>query len=325
MNATSHRCLLDPIRIRYLAHRRSLGRQYDHEEWIIASLCRFLATVGAVDLDQALFDSWCSTFAGLNANGRRNRQRIVRNLCLYRRRTEPKCFVPDLSRFARPCPYAAPRIFDPQGIARMLAATHQLRPTPTSPLLPFVMRLAVVLLYTAGLRRGELLRLRLQDIDADSGVLRICESKFHKSRLVPLSGDARLELRAYLRRRSRAPFLTTPSSPLLFNCTRGFHGYTGTGLTRGIHALFAAADVRDRNGRLPRIHDFRHVFALQALLRWYRADLDVQSRLPRLAMYMGHVSIVSTAYYLKWIPEIAEAASTRFESHFGHLIGGEPS
>lgn len=325
MNATPYHCVIEPISIRYLDHWRSLGRQYDHEEWIIASLCRFLATVGAADLDQEHFDSWCSTFAALNANGRRNRQRIVRNLCLYRRRTDPQCFVPDINRFARRCPYAAPRIFEPSDITRMLAATRQLKPTPTSPLLPFVMRLAVVLLYTAGLRRGELLRLRLQDVDANCGVLRICESKFHKSRLVPLSRDARLELRAYLRHRSRAPFLTAPSSPLLFNCTRGFHGYTGTGLTGGIHSLFVAADVHDAHGRRPRVHDFRHVFALQALLRWYRADLDVQSRLPRLAMYMGHVSIVSTAYYLKWIPEIAEAASTRFERHCGHLIDGEQS
>ncbi len=62
-----------------------------------------------------------------------------------------------------------------------------------------------------------------------------------------------------------------------------------------------------------------------ALLRWYRQGADVQSNLPKLAMYMGHVSIVSTAYYLKWIPDIAAAASDRFEAHFGHLISGGAS
>jgi integrase len=180
----------------------------------------------------------------------------------------------------------------------------------------------VVLLYTAGLRRGELLRLSLQDVDAKAGVLRIRASKFHKSRWVPLSQDARRELRAYLHQRLAPPFDYSPASPLLCNRTRGFRGYTGTGLSRGIHVLLAAADVRDPHGRRPRIHDFRHVFALQALLRWYRADLDVQANLPKLAMYMGHVSIVSTAYYLKWIPEIAAAASARFERQSGHLVRG---
>jgi integrase/recombinase XerD len=313
---------LDGVAARYLERQRSLGRKYDNEERIIASLCKFLANAHAVDLDQMHFEAWCSTFAALSANVRRNRQRIVRNLCLYRRRTAPACFVPDLSRFPRPCPHEAPRIFDPIVVPKMLAAASQLQATPGSPLLPAVLRLAVVLLYTAGLRRGELLRLSLQDVDAQAGVLRIRESKFHKSRLVPLSEDARRELQVYLRRRLAPPFDRSPTSPLLCNRTRGFRGYTGTGLTRGIRALFAAADVHDRHGQRPRIHDFRHVFALQALLRWYRADLDVQSNLPKLAMYMGHVSIVSTAYYLKWIPEIAEAASARFERQCGHLLQG---
>lgn len=81
---------------------------------------------------------------------------------------------------------------------------------------------------------------------------------------------------------------------------------------------------------IPRLHrhwiDRRHpgfIRLLQALLRWYQADLDVQSNLPKLAMYMGHVSIVSTAYYLEWIPEIAEAASARFERHCGRLLQGD--
>jgi len=65
-----------------------------------------------------------------------------------------------------------------------------------------------------------------------------------------------------------------------------------------------------------------HSFAIQSLLRWYRQGADVQSNLPKLAIYMGHVSIASTAYYLRWIPELAAAANLRFESHYGHLISG---
>ncbi|MDA9983288.1 hypothetical protein N9H39_11325 [Gammaproteobacteria bacterium] len=111
-------------------------------------------------------------------------------------------------------------------------------------------------------------------------------------------------------------------SPLLCNCSRGLRGYTGTGLSDGIKILFQTVNVRSSDGRRPRVHDFRHSFAVQALLRWYREDTDVHSNLPKLAMYMGHVSIVSTAYYLKLIPEITEAASQRFESHFGYLLNG---
>jgi integrase len=205
----------------------------------------------------------------------------------------------------------------------MLAIADMLAATASSPLRPAVMRLAVVVLYTAGLRRGELLRLTLADVDPQHGVLRIRESKFHKSRVVPLSRDASRELRVYLRKRRRPPLSCAADSPLLCHVKGGLRGYTGVGLRDGIHALFRSAGVRGADGRTPRVHDFRHNFALGSLLRWYRQGADVQSNLPKLAMYMGHVSIVSTAYYLRWIPELAEAASFRLETHYGHLITGE--
>jgi integrase len=187
------------------------------------------------------------------------------------------------------------------------------------------MRVALVLLYTAGLRRGELLRLRLADVDLRSGVLRIQESKFHKSRWVPVSPSACKELRQYLRARQACRFDARPSAPLLCHRTRGLRPYSATALSRGLHALFAAAGVRTREGRLPRIHDLRHSFAAAALLRWYEAGASVQANLPKLAMYMGHVSIVSTAHYLRWIPAVMARASERFEDRCGVLIqAGEP-
>ena len=315
-------CVLDSLIDHYLQRQRALGRGYKGEERILKSLCQFLQDHCIKDLDSAGFDAWCQTFVQLTANVRRYRQRTVRNFCLYRYRTDPNCFVPDINRFPRPTPYIAPVIFGSTEVSRMLEAADHMRPSPNSPLRPAVMRLAIVLLYTAGLRRGELLRLMLGDVDSSRGVLRIRESKFHKFRFVPLSTSARKEVRRFLIERSRPPLTVTVDSPLLCNYSRGFRGYTGTGLSGGIHTLFQAANVHGSDGRRPRVHDFRHSFAVQALLRWYHEGADVQSNLPKLAMYMGHVSIVSTAYYLKLIPEITEAASQRFESHFGYLIDG---
>ena len=184
-------CLLDSLIDQYLQRQRALGRAYQGEEWILRSLSQFLRDRRIEDLDQAGFDAWCQSFVHLTANVRRNRQRIVRNFCLYRRRTELNCFVPDINRFPRPASYGAPVIFGADEVSRMLMAAAHMRPSSGSPLRPAVMRLAVVLLYTAGLRRGELLRLTLEDVDSTHGVLRISESKFHKSRFVPLSPSAR--------------------------------------------------------------------------------------------------------------------------------------
>ena len=281
---------------------------------------RFIAQRPAVDLDQMGFDLWCDSFRQLSATTRRHRQLIVRKFCAYRRRTEPTCFVPDPLYFVALRPYRRPVIVEPEQIARMLVAADELVPTNNSPLLPAVMRMAIVLLYTAGLRRGELVRLTLDDVEPRTGLLRIRASKFHKSRLVPLSPDASNELRAYWRKRFGPIFNTGPHSTLLFNTRGGQHGYTGAGIRQGIERLFLAAKVVDSEDRRPRVHDMRHSFAVQALMRWYREGADVQSNLPKLAMYMGHVSIVSTAHYLPFVPTLKALASERFEQAFGNLV-----
>lgn len=313
---------IDPSIDRYLERQRALGRAYRTEEDVLRSLSRSLATTGSPDLDLAAFDRWCASHQGLTANVRRHRQRVVRNWCLYRQRTEPSCFVPDPNRFPRTHPHQAPVIVAPEQISRMLVAADVVRPTPDSSLRPQVLRLATVLLYTAGLRRGELLRLQIGDVNPRDAVLRIRQSKFHKSRWVPLSRDAGSELRRYLVQRHRRWGTAQPGDPLLCHGTRRCAGYTGTGLSRGLHELMDAAAVRGWDGRCPRIHDMRHSFAIQCLLRWYREGADVQSQLPKLAMYMGHVSIASTVYYLRWIPELAQAASERFEASYGELVAG---
>jgi integrase len=303
----------------FLAHQRALGRGYRTEEHVLRGLCNFLLRENASDLDPSTFEHWCEQLKSLAANTRRSRQLIVRKLCLYRQRSEPGCFVPDPLYFARPQPYREPALIEPAQIARMLVQTKALTPSANSPLRGAVLRLAIVLFYTAGLRRGEVLRLTLEDVDGQKGIIRVRESKFHKSRLVPLSTSARRELHRYLRQRL-AIGDTRPDAPLLCNRSRGWRPYTGTGLNQGIGLLFNQADVRDVHGRRPRVHDLRHSFAVQALIGLYQRSADVQSGLPHLALYMGHVSIVSTAYYLHFVPTLAALASARFAGHCGQII-----
>ncbi|MDA9981769.1 tyrosine-type recombinase/integrase [Gammaproteobacteria bacterium] len=178
-------CLFDSHINQYFHRQRALGRDYQGEEWVLRPLSQFLRDRPIEDLDQMSFDAWCKSFVHPTTNVRRNRQRIVRNFCLYRIRTVLSCCLPDINRFPRPTPHIAPVIFGAVEVSRMLKAAERMRPSPGSLLRPAVMRLAVVLLYTAGLRRGELLRLSLGDVDSTRGVLQIRESKFHKSRFVP--------------------------------------------------------------------------------------------------------------------------------------------
>lgn len=95
-----------------------------------------------------------------------------------------------------------------------------------------------------------------------------------------------------------------------------------SGLQQGLNLLLRGVAMSAERTQRPRVHDLRHSFAVQALARWYRQGDDVQAQLPKLAMYMGHVSIESTAYYLRWTDEIAALASERFAHHFASTIGG---
>lgn len=311
---------LDTCIENFIAHKRALGRDYKSEEFILLAFRRFLQNDGADDLDQAVFDRWCNHLNGLNANTRLSRQLIVRKLCLFRQRGTPSCFVPDSLYFSRPQPYRNPVLIEPEQVANLLEKTNTLVPSANSPLRGPVLRLAIVLLYTAGLRRGELVHLTLGDVDSRKGVVRVRESKFHKSRIVPLSATAGQELRKYLRAREQKGCPQRTSSALLCNLSKGWRPYTGAGLRQGIMRLIDEVGVCDAHGRRPRVHDFRHSFAVQALVGLYQRNADVQSGLPHLALYMGHVSIVSTAYYLHFVPTLAAIASDRFERYCSNVL-----
>jgi integrase/recombinase XerD len=250
----------------YLTNRRALGRSYEKEEYTLDRVRRFLVKAGAIDLDEALFDRWRAPFYRLSNRTRIIRERTVYNFCRYRRRTEPQCFLPDPSSFARSKPLPLPRIIERDQVIRLLLSVSAAIPTAREPLRPAALRLAILLLYTTGLRRGELVRLTLHDVDAQHGVLFIRESKFHKSRWVPLSPSVRSELRTYLQARLRVGFKSYPTAPLI--CHGRGVAYTGAGLNRALMDVLDAADIRDQNGRRPRVQDFRHSFAVAALVRW---------------------------------------------------------
>jgi len=237
----------------YLEHFRSLGARYRGVECILRRLGRYLSNQAACDLDSSHYEGWRESQVALHPNSRRKAEQIVHRFCRFRRPLDAGAFVPSPDGFTRPRPYVRPVIIEPDQVGRMLAVANTLRPGNNSPLHAEVARVATVLLYTAGLRCGELRRLQVEDFQ-EGGVVRIRESKFHKSRLIALSKSAQREVEQYLRLRARFATNSPDHGPFLCNRSRGgICAYSDPGLSSLFSRLYRLAAVVDPEGRVPRI------------------------------------------------------------------------
>jgi integrase/recombinase XerD len=179
---------------------------------------------------------------------------------------------------------------------------------------PRTVRTLLLLLDGTGLRIGEAIRLQHRDVDFQERIISIRETKFYKSRLVPISADLADVLQDYFQKQwkgSRA----TPRSPF-------FATYDGRLVTH-LTAELAFKKIRYEAGvertdgfyYQPRLHDFRHTFAVRRLIAWYREGKNVQRLLPHLATYLGHVGIRETSRYLTMTRELLSEAGQRFERY----------
>lgn len=308
--------------VQYISLKQALGRSFDGASNVLLKLDQFLCNPATPsrDLTEETFRLWCRTMGSLCSNTKLDRMHVVRNFCLYRRRTVSDCFVPDQTQFPKLHPRIQPYIFSDTEIACLIKHSDYVHDTVRSPLRGSSTRLAIILLYTTGLRRGELLRLTAGDYDPSARTLLIQSSKFHKSRLLPLSNDVAMEVEHFLKKHRAVRPPLSADAPLLWSPYCGGRAYCAVRLTTNIHIPMNLAGIKKPDGRLPRIHDFRFSFAVNALIRWYRNGADVQAKLPFLSVYMGHTSVLSTYHYLRFIEPLASLACATFGVHYGALI-----
>jgi integrase len=189
-------------------------------------------------------------------------------------------------------------------------------PERTGGLSPQTVRALLLLLYGAGLRISEALKLEISDVDLEERVLCVRQSKFFKTRLVPIGPKLAEVLRDYERKRPGPD----PSNRCFFRAKNGSPVSRST-IERIFAKLRLAAGVkRTDGGRFqPRLHDLRHTAAVHRLVAWYRKGADVQSLLIKLSAYLGHVDIAATQKYLTWTPELRKQANARFARY---ALGG---
>jgi integrase len=210
-----------------------------------------------------------------------------------------------------------PHIYTPEEIARLLRAARDF-PSPKAPLRPLTLYTMLVLGYCAGLRMGEIVRLQLRDVRLDQGTLEIRETKFSKSRRLPIRPSVVAALTTYLAERAGFGLSTRPEEALFCHERGGYAYFTAEQL---LFRVIRAAGLKPEPGRrAPRVHDLRHTFVVHRMLAWYRQGINPQARLPYLSTYLGHRDIHSTIVYLTITQELLSLANERFRTLGASLL-----
>jgi integrase len=296
----------------YLTYRHSLGIKLKSEGPQLLRFAEFAdlsGHVGAITTDLAL--TWAQLPRGTSRLYHVKRLDIVRSFARYRAIFDRDTEVPPYRLITRGPRRSQPHIYSDEEIRQLMQAAKDLTPKARSRSLTYWTLFG--LLVSTGLRLQEALRLRGQDINFETGVVAIVETKFYKSRLIVLHPTSVARLLDYVRfRDSEHP---DPQNDAFFVSAKGVAlNYSAVRMTfvRICHRLkWEPSGQRPR----PRLYDLRHTFACRRLLKWYREGTDVDNAIVSLSTYMGHTKVTDTYWYLTGIPELMQIATERFEGY----------
>jgi integrase/recombinase XerD len=290
----------------YLRLRLSLGHELAEARWVLPGLVTYLNARGSSTVTTEAALAWAQQSPmGQGSSVGPRRMTAARGFARYLAGIHPGTEIPPLGLMPHRQRWRPPFIYSPDDVDAVIS---QARRSIVSPLRAATYDTLIGLLAVSGLRIGEAIKLDRGDVDWAEGVLLIRESKFGKSRLVPLHGSAIEALAAYAALRDELQ--PRPNQPSFFvSLTRNRLSYAVVSQT--FRRLVDGADVGIGSPSPPRLHDLRHTFAVRTLLGWYRNGQDVQAKLPALSTYLGHREPASTYWYLSATPELLALAAAR--------------
>lgn len=290
----------------YLQLRRSLGHELAEAGWLLPGLVGYLDAhnLSTVTIDAALAWAQQANTGTVRTVGPR-RMTAARGFARYLAGIDPGTEVPPLGLMPHRRCWRRPFIYSTADIDLVMSRA---RSSIAAPLRAATYQTLIGLLAASGLRIGEAIKLDRDDVDWTEGVLLIRESKFNKTRLVPLAPSSIQALGAYAELRDELQ--PRPKDVSFFvSLTRRRLCYAVVSTT--FRQLVDAVDIGAGASAAPRLHDLRHTFAVRALLGWYRAGEDVQAKIPSLSTYLGHREPSSTYWYLSAAPELLALAAAR--------------
>ena len=297
----------------YIALRRSLGFKLHGMATSLGKFASFLEQKEAPYITTALALEWAMQTVDHSPSHWAQRLGFVRVFARHWSATDPRTEIPPAGLLPFRARRARPYLYTEQEIQRLLTAAKSL--SSSSGLRPWTYHCLFGLLAVSGLRISEAIKLERQDVDFHQELLTIRQTKFNKSRLIPLHTTTRDVLTQYAEHRDRLVPSPRSSCFLLNDCGRCLERST---VLRTFHDLSRQIGLRGPSEHTgPRIHDLRHRFALNTLIQWYRAGEDIERRLPVLSTFLGHTHVADTYWYLSVHPELMGLATSRLEQRWG--------
>jgi integrase len=307
----------------YVALRRALGTRLEEPAKTLGDFVTFVNRVGAEFITSELALRWAMKPEAVQQATWARRLSMVRGFAAWLSMADPRTQVPPSrllpARRRRPKPH----IFTDEEVSRLMTQAARLTERRGPRALTHVTLIG--LLYATGLRPAEALALDRGDVNLDNGILSIRQSKFGKSRFVPVSESTRVALVRYASKRDA---IWPSCDDAFFISGRGTR-LRAHAARRAFARISTAVGLRPpwqgrRSGRGPRLQDFRHSFATRRLIAWYRAGCDVDQELPKLATYLGHSDVNHTYWYIEAVPELLQLATDRLNGcRRGHRPGGD--
>lgn len=294
---------------KYLALRRALGTQLRDAAVTLAHFVEFLEGEGTEVISIELAVRWARQPAHAQRATWAARLTLVRQFAAWLSSIDPRTEVPPRrileARRTRPTPH----IYTEKQIAALMGEAARL-PSRTG-LRALTYATLIGLLASTGLRPGEALALDGPDVDLQNGILAVRDTKFGRSRFVPVDETTRVALADYAERRDRLCPLRRTTAFLVSEHGARLQPASARQTFGRISCTIGlrSGDGSHRIGRGPRLQDFRHSFATKRLVEWYRAGMDVERELPKLATYLGHVQVADTYWYIQAIPELLQLAT----------------
>jgi len=298
---------------RYLTIQRSLGLLLRNAEYALDAFDQFLAVhfSKVKQVTRRMVVEYLETTRHLQSASRQDRLTNLRQFCRFLFQLNPKTYIPEKHLLPPAKVKVCPHIYSEKELQSILNLTRQLGP-PQS-LRPHTFTTLFSLLWVSGMRISEALNLNLEDVDLDTGVLHIRQTKFFKSRFIPLSSSSARALLKYRKQRVRYGHDSHLPAPFFVN-ERGKRCKTST-IQHEFVSLIQPLGIRTAQGGRPRIHDFRHTFATRWLNEFYQSGKDPTAYLPILATYLGHANIANTQAYLHPSLELLQIAGQQFNKH----------